>query len=85
MVHTLFVDVEKTVVERFKVEVEADDREEAQDLVYHEFTEPENDFILARKLKIKEDVQSLNVLGIEFEKERSVQDEVFNDDGPEIA
>jgi hypothetical protein len=81
VMYELLVDVERTVVERYKVTVEASDPEEAQDIVYEYFQDypTGNDFIKT-KLRTQENTMVSNVLGVEFPHKENVANEVFNED-----
>lgn len=63
------VDVERTAVERYSVTVEANDEEEAQDLVYEYFVDyPNGQDFLKKRLRTKEDTKRCEVIQIEFER-----------------
>lgn len=76
------VDVNRNCVERYSVTVEAEDPEEAQDLIYEYFVDfPNGQDFLKTRLRTREQTNSVEVLNVEFErKESNDREAVFGED-----
>lgn len=89
MLYKLVGVVQRQVIDTVKIEVEADNSEEAQDLAYEVLSEyPESELVVKRLLRIS--TVSERPTGIALEFERSETEQVFEEDnddgdGPEYA
>ena len=76
--YTVTVEIQRTVVEKYECELEADGLEEALDVAYEHFsTFPNSDIDLISRRRISEDTVDVNVICAEFERETIGE----NDDG----
>lgn len=77
--YDMIVTVNRSVIERYKIKVSADDPEEAQDIAYDYFSAyPDGTVPPDSCLKIMDDTFSCSVEAIEFVETETP--EVFNDD-----
>lgn len=67
--YTVIVDMQRVVNERYVVELEADDPEEALDAAYEHFsTFPDSPILLDTRRRIVEQTVGVNLLNAEFER-----------------
>lgn len=85
--YEIVVNVKRVVEETYKLKVEAQDPEEAQDIAYDFFVEfPNGTVPPERCLKVREDTMKTEIIEIEFERDEPPEpdNDVF-DDGDEFA
>ena len=91
MLYKLVAVIERTVVDTYNLEIEADDPEEAQDVAYEVMsTHPDADIVVNRLLRVHTEPERPVSIAIEFQRdelsnEGDLVEEVFNDDGDEPA
>ncbi len=77
MQYEISVDAQRTVHERWRVTVDAENEEEAKDIAWEVISEPETDLVVERCLR--ERVATIDVEVLNAESEGLVQDGVFED------
>lgn len=68
--YNILATMNREVEEQYDCEVDANDPEEALDIVYHSFTEfPNSEITLTTRRRIFENTVTVNSVSVEFERE----------------